>query len=203
MKNPLVLSCIVSGLAIAGLTQGHAQGTVTFIFDQQSATESTGGGSAVVIQANQPLGQSFTPSLSSVGFIRLALSDPTFNSLGATFVVNLRDGSITGNILGTSDSVTMPDRFAGYVDFFFATPVSITPGTQYYFQPSLGSGDASWTIRSYNAYAYSGGTAYNNGIAAPGFDLWFREGIIVPEPSSGALLMLGLCAIAARRRWSS
>jgi hypothetical protein len=194
--------CIAAFTGIL-LTAMELNGQGSYVYDQQSATESTGGGSPIIFQSNQPYGQSFTPTLSSVGFIRLATADASLNSMGVTLVVNLRDVSINGTILGTSDPVSMPDGFAGYANFFFSTPVSTTPGTQYYFQPSLVTGDASWTIRSYNGYGYSGGTAYANDVVSPGFDLWFREGIIVPEPSSGALLMLGLCAIAARRRWSS
>jgi hypothetical protein len=200
MNARLIISKI---LLLSALLDAHGQGTVTFNYDQQSATESTGGGIASVIQANQPLGQSFTPTLMSVDFIRLSLSDASFNSVGATLLVYLREGSITGNILGTSDPMTMPDRFSGYVNFFFSTPVSVNPGTQYYFQPWLVSGDPSWGIVAYNAYGYPGGTAYANGVAVPGQDLWFREGVVVPEPSSGVILLLGLCALAARRRWSS
>jgi hypothetical protein len=85
------------------------------------------------------------------------------------------------------------------MDFFFSTPVSLTPGNQYYFQPSVTTGDASWTIRAYNAYGYTGGTAYANGVALPGSDLWFREGVVVPEPTTAALFTLALAALALRK----
>ncbi len=41
------------------------------------------------------------------------------------------------------------------------------------------------------AYNYSGGTAFVDGLAVPTKDFWFREGIVVPEPCSPALLLLG------------
>ena len=167
----------------------HGQGT--FVYDQQSATESTGGGGTVVIQANQPLGQSFTPTLTSIGFIRLFVGDTTLNGLGATLVVNVRANSITGAILGTSDAVAMPDGFFGYPNFFFPTPVAVTPNDTYFFQPVLQSGDSTWAVVAYNAYNYSGGMGYANGLANPTIDLWFREGIIVPEPGAVALVLVG------------
>ena len=171
-----------------------SQGTVTYIYDQESATESTGGGSSLIIQSNQPLGQSFTPTLSSVGFIRLATRDPFFNGVGATLSVNLLSGSIVGPVLGSTDPVFLTDTFAGYTDFIFSTPVSVTPGVTYYFQPIVQTGDT-WTLRSYN-YLYPNGTAFANGVASPGFDLWFREGLIIPEPSSAWLALVGAGVLA-------
>ena len=167
-----------------------AQGTVTFVYDQQSATESSSGGSATTIQTHQPIGQSFTPTLSSVGFVRLFTGDRTNNNgIGATLSVNLMSGSITGPVLGSTAAVGLQDSFVGYTDFVFATPVDVTPGTLYFFQPIVQSGDT-WAIINYN-YSYPNGTAFANGVASPGFDMWFREGIIIPEPSSAWLALAG------------
>jgi hypothetical protein len=200
MNARLVIGVV---LLLSLLLNVQGQGTVSFSYDQQSATESTGGGAALIINANQPLGQSFTPLLSQVGFVRLALVDGSVNGVGFTLSLDFLSGSITGPILGSSTPVTQTDGFIGYVDFFFSTPINVTPGTPYYFRPLLMSGDSGTTLRVYNAYGYAGGTAYINGVASSGNDLWFREGVVVPEPSSGAILLLGLCAFAARKRWSS
>jgi len=168
-----------------------AYGQGTFIYDQQSNTESgttEGGGN---LQSNQPFGQSFTPTFSSVGFIRLKLYDfDPGNSLGATVYVNLLAISITGTVLAASSPVFMPDDFLGYTDFLFLTPVSVTPGTTYYFQPVVQSGDA-WIAAWGGSSSYSNGTAFSNGQAVPFQDLWFREGIVVPEPSPSWLILLG------------
>jgi hypothetical protein len=40
-------------------------------------------------------------------------------------------------------------------------------------------------------YNYPGGTAFYHGVSDPTEDLWFREGIVVPEPSSIFLLLTG------------
>src|SRR5262245_18890354 len=117
-------------LSLAAIT-ANAQGA--FIYDQQSATEATAGGGAAFIQRLQPFGQSFTPTLPSVGFIRLLLSDAGVNGLSSVVYVNLRSNSITGPVLGSTEPVFLPDGFgvfgsSPYTNFFFATPVPVNPG---------------------------------------------------------------------------
>jgi hypothetical protein len=95
--------------------------------------------------------------------------------------------------LGTSDPVSTPDGFGngtrGFADFFFSTPVPVTPGTTYFFQPVVVSGDL--LDLADDIYRYSGGEAFASGVAFPNADFWFREGLVVPEPSTWALLLLG------------
>ena len=171
-------------------------GQPTFLYDQQSAVEGANAESAAGITPSQPFGQSFTPMFDSVGFIRLWLIEGNpGNGTGATVFVNLRSNSITGPILAASDLVFLPDGFGppgnrGYPDFFFTNPVPVTPGVTYYFQPVIQSGDGVVAFTE-NTYHYSGGNAFYQGLAAPNNDLWFREGVVVPEPSSIALILLG------------
>jgi hypothetical protein len=146
------------------------QGTFTFIYDQQSATETDIVEGAISnLKIYQPVGQSFTPALS--------------------LDVILRSDSISGPILGTSDPVSLAANTSGYPNFFFPTPISVTPGTTYFLQLGLLSGNEGVGL----AYPrqYLGGSEYVQGIASPGGPLWFREGIVVPEPSTWALLLLG------------
>jgi hypothetical protein len=95
----------------------------------------------------------------------------------------------------------MPYPFAhGITDFFFPTPVVITPGTTYYLQPVVQSGNSQWGLIA-DAYGYQGGTLFWNGAPDPnGNDAWFREGTFVPEPSSGLLVLLGIAGMCAARR---
>jgi hypothetical protein len=146
------------------------------------------------------MGQSFTPALSSVGFVRLRVGDGAFNSLGATVYVNIRSDSITGQILASSDAIVMPEAFADFPDFVFPSAVAVTPGHTYYIQPVLQSGDPSFYVRVYNSYNYAGGTALDSGTALPFIDFWFREGIIVPEPSSAVLTLVGGALFVLLRR---
>ena len=166
-----------------------ARGQASFVYDQQSSTNvniilGTGG----VIPQSSGNGQAFTPGFSSIDFIRLKLYDGnTNNGLGATLYVNLRSSSITGPILSSTSPVALADGFGGTVNFFFSTPVLTSQGETYYFEPIAKSGDT-WLIDT-GPYNYPGGTAFVQRIAYPGGDFWFREGLIVPEPSSLTLLI--------------
>ena len=45
-------------------------------------------------------------------------------------------------------------------------------------------------------YNYTGGTAFSQGVPSPdGTDLWFREGSVVPEPSTLPLAVIGAGAL--------
>jgi hypothetical protein len=171
--------CFVAVLLSASLSV-HAQGT--FIYDQQSADENHYQDGGVTFGAEP--GQSFTPSFDSIGFVRIYI----YGGGGSgTFSVTLRSDSITGTILASTTPVSI--TVGGPVDFFFPSPVSITPGKAYYFQPTIQAVSGGFGIFVAN-YNYSGGTAFINGNP-DARDLWFREGIIVPEPSSLALLLIG------------
>src|SRR5450759_118257 len=114
----------------------HGQGT--FIYDQQSSTEANYQEGGADIQQNQIIGQSFMPQLSSVGFIRLFIYNGVLGDTSAATVhINLRTNSISGMILSSTTPVSVPSGslFAGPLDFFFSTPVPVTPGFSYYFQP--------------------------------------------------------------------
>src|SRR6266567_12350 len=155
-----------------GIASGFAQGT--FVYDQQSSTESFPGEANALIQPDGPVGQSFTPSLTAVGFIRLDLFDwNNNNGKGATVFVNLRANSIGGTILGSSTPVFMPDGFAvhsgGFTNFFFQTPVSVTPGTTYYFDLVAQAGSDTWGVRRYFFGSdYPGGTEFISGLPGIG-----------------------------------
>jgi len=181
----------------------YAQGS--FVYDQQSSDENSPGEVVAGIQASQPIGQSFTPAFSSVGFIRLQLSDLNpGNGLGAAVYLNLRTDSINGPIIGSTDPVFLPDGFlgpnlTGFTNVFFNTPASVVPNTTYYFQPVVQSGDVIIIGRYIPASDYTGGTEFLQGL--PGSDdLWFREGIFVPEPAALSLLFVGASMAVWRHR---
>ncbi len=188
-------------LALCTATSAFTQGTL--FFDQESSTDETfnGGGASLLFYGS--VGQSFTPSLSSVGFIRLRVTDGVRNNgIGGTLSVSLRANAINGMLLGTSSSVALSDNFNGSVNFVFPTAVPVTPGIIYYFQATLLSGD-DWGLRSLSQSAgdsnYIGGVFYGGNQPFSGADLWFREGIIVPEPTVLTLLVGG-CGLMFLRR---
>ena len=198
MKTRLCFTLVI--VVIVGI---RARGQGTFIYDQQSSDESRPAESVAGIQANQPIGQSFTPILTSVGFVRLQLLDLNpGNGLGATLFINLRTSSIAGPILGSTDLVFLLDGSpgpAGFVNFFFSTPLSVVPSTTYYFQPVVQSGDIILIGATIPGSDYAGGTEFIQGQAGND-DLWFREGIVVPEPGAWALLLVGCGLLAWQRR---
>ena len=177
-------------------------GQGTFVFDQQSSTDETppplnAGGARIQGYPDYGFGQSFTPSLSSVGFIRLLLADAnTSDSIGALVYLNLRS-SVNGSIIGTSSSVTMLNGFSGPENFFFSTPVPVAAGSSYYFEAVEQTGGP-WNMFGIGD-TYPRGSAYNAGSPQVG-DYWFREGIVVPEPSPVALLLLSSGALWFHRR---
>jgi hypothetical protein len=169
------------------LFMASCHGQAIFTYDQQSADEANflEGSSPL---GPQPFGQSFTPSLSSVDFIRIFV---TGGALGdGTIYVNLRGDSITGPVLGSTSPVTVSLATQGFVTFFFGSPVAVAPGTTYFFQPVLQSGGG-WAVNTSQFYNYAGGTLYSDGVASANVDMWFREGIVVPEPSSTVLVLVG------------
>jgi len=188
--------------AILVLAAYGAYGQGTLVFDQQVNPLTAPGGFQNIVP--DPSGQSFIPTFSSVGFVQFYFTDAGNNSLGSTIAVNLWSGSIgTGTLLGTSASVSMPDLFTGQSTFFFTAPIDLNPGTTYYFQPVIQSGDP-FQI-GVGGLTYPNGQAYFQGTAHPNLDIWFREGIVVPEPSIFSLSILGLfgfCVLSRSQRRS-
>jgi hypothetical protein len=192
-----VFGILLGAVLLAGTITAWGQGTL--VVDQQTGQSLAGVG--VVIQTNTPVGQSFTPSLSSVGYVALMLADNTPDTGSATVYVNVRSGSITGTVLGTTTSVSLPAAAGGYqmVDFYFPITISLSPGTTYYFDVNQSSGTP-WLVNIYG-YEYAGGTAFLKGAALTQDDLWFQEGVVVPEPSVAWLVLVGGGIFFSARRW--
>ncbi len=188
-----------TGLLLASLT---ASGQGEFIYDQQSSTnEAYPPGQTQEIQPYQPFGQSFIPNLSAVGFVRLFVADSVFsNGSDATISVNLMANSITGSILAATSPMHLSGNSFGYITFYFANPVAVTPGVTYYFQPIVASPD-NWRTALLPGFTYVNGTAFVNGLASSSVDLWFREGIVVPEPSAAFLILFGVGLAGCWHRW--
>lgn len=142
----------------------------------------------------QDVGQSFTPTLTSLSWVELYMEGGHIAGRpSATVLVRIRQGSITGPILATSGSQTVSDNYFDYLHFDFATPVALTPGQPYVIQPKVTSASVSFYTDGRRQDTYSGGTAIFNVSPDQSADLMFREGI-VPEPSSSAAIAIMVVA---------
>jgi hypothetical protein len=205
---------LTAAIFIAASLQAHAQGTL--VYDQQSTNVPVSPFNNYVdglyIQT-APLTQSFTPSLSAIGFVQFEFEDvPGNGNNGATVYVNLWTGSPNINsatFVSSTTPVFMQDGFmndglgvAGVTNFYFSTPITLTPGQTYYLQPIVQSGDNPWAIVTIGD-TYPNGQLYGSGaFFQPSTDLWFREGVTsVPEPTALALIGLsGILAYVFKRR---
>ena len=120
--------CLTAQLVFA-LSALVASGQGTMIYDQQSATNQgpAGGDAGAPIGWQQPMGQSFTPALSAVGFVQFKFADPSRgDGVGATVYVNVLADFISGTVLASTTPVFMPDGFFwGTTSFFFSAPVPV------------------------------------------------------------------------------
>ena len=180
---------------------GWSQSTLEY--DQQTITADGSPGYGVgagidFYDSYSPWGQSFTPSLDAVGFIALPMDDPTAGFGGATVWVNLMSGSVSGPVIGSTEPINLTGGFNGTFYFYFPTAVAVTPGVQYYFTAEEAFGGTGVNIVS--SFSDYPGSIYENGVPVyPGTSIFFREGIVVPEPASTVLVLLGIGALALFR----
>lgn len=144
------------------------------------------------IQFFTPIGQSFTPQLTSLNFFDVFTEDfGTSNGMGATLEIEIFSG-VLQNLLGTSQPTVLPDNFAGPTHFIFANPVPLVPGNLFSAQVIVTSGD-NWGLGSSGGpnSSYPGGDEILLGSPQTNNDLWFQEGITTTTPEPSTLLLLG------------
>lgn len=151
------------------------------------------------IQASGPMGQEFTPAMSSLDSVELHIMDLSLGGVGGgNLITKIRAGTIAGALLGTSEVLSLPDGFKGVAHLDFASSVALTPGNLYVIEAIVQTGV--WGIGSSGgpSPAYPGGRQIIEGAPTENNDLWFREGPIVPEPAG--LGLIGLAMMVVRRR---
>lgn len=160
------------------------RGQGTFVWDQGFTNNIT---DAYGLLTNTPLGQPFTPTESSMDAAAFFLSVANLGTDGDV-EIEVRNGSVTGAIIGTSNPETVVGS-GGVYYFTFSSPVTLTPGAEYYLQPIEISGSR---IAAQLGNVLSGGQATFGGVTYHDLNFWFEEGVqVVPEPSLAALFFIG------------
>ncbi len=191
---------------------GFSQTTV----DQQFINEKNISWTSTNINFSSPIGQSFTPSLASIDFIRIRLRDFFSNSSGATYRINLYSGiGMSGLQLGTTESISFAEGFGAGDDnkgeiaqFNFSQSIILSPVGSYTLSIEHVSGDNFFLCGDISSGStYSGGSAMESGSPLSMGDYWFQEGIVtVPEPTCipflFGLFLLLLCKKHRTRRCS-
>ena len=168
------------------------------VVDQASGTTNELVTTSSRLPDNQ-IAQSFTPSLSAVGFVQLQTSIFA-NSSGEMVVINLRQNGFNGAILSSTDPVFLVNKITQINTFYFPVNIPVTQGQLYFFEPVLLS-SGSLDIGTKSPSGYLGGDLWSNGLMDPQADLWFREGLVVPEPEPIFLLFAGVAVLVGWRGW--
>ena len=169
-----------------------------------------GGPTGGVFIATNDVGQTFTPTLNSLGVVELWLMD-TGPEDGTTNTLILSIRELDGTVLGSSAPQTFSDTYGDGVPvlthFDFA-PITLVPGTKYVIGfdvtttglvVDLGIGG-----HAPGTYVQGGIRRWSNGIESQAADFSFLEGPAarVPEPASIMMFAVGLLGYAGRRRFA-
>jgi hypothetical protein len=132
--------------------------------------------------------QSFTPLLPSIDFIQVSLVVEQTNAL--TFYFNLREGGPNSPIFASTVPAVLSNRGTEKKTFYFPNSVPLILGNIYFFEP-VDASKGLMNINYLSPSSYTRGDLWSNGVKDPDADLWFREGVIVPEPSALLLVNFG------------
>lgn len=146
-----------------------------------------------------PIGQEFVPSFDSLDFVDLMLYGGGGTSTG-TFAIRVHADSITAPILATSLPTLRNDGLERVTHFEFGSTVPLTAGNRYVIELSQLSVDSwEWGVAETGGGYDSGRMVWGGLPSVQGGDLWFREGTVVPEPTVGALLAVGIAFLSLFR----
>lgn len=168
--------------AIASSSKAQAEsqklpGLAEFVVDQSNIVLTHGFSYNIFLA---PMGQQFTPSLYALDAIELQVEDASCSlsgSAGGNLKLNLREATITGKIIGTTEAAHFVNCFRGTTRFNFPSFVPLTPGQTYVIEAVHVSGHTSVLYMNESPDNYAGGDFIMNGTVRTGKDLWFREGL--------------------------
>ena len=160
----------MTGLAVQLASAGQ------LFVDQQNLTSISGSWSATLLS---PIGQEFVPDRSALDAVELMLANTdTSAPYPADVELNIREDSVLGPVIGTSDPLTMLFGTYGATHFEFQSSVPLTPGRTYVIEIVVFPGGGNIGVGGgWSGTTYTQGRFVVQGEPATGNeDLWFREG---------------------------
>lgn len=169
----------------------------SFVVDQSHTTAPFQG----YTLPGQLVGQEFVPTLASLDSVELQMNSQS-SSLGSA-LINIRAGNIVGAILGTSNTLAMTNvgNPLQLYHFDFPGSVPLVPGNTHVIEVVHAAGGSVGVFLGggLGLGTYAAGHAIAFGVQQIDDDLWFREGPVVPEPSTATLTALALVGLLAHR----
>jgi hypothetical protein len=176
MKTIARLARFTLFLTIAVPSVRHASASQLFV-DQQNLPSISAGWSATYLG---PIGQEFVPQYSALESIELMLANTdTSSPFPADVELSIREDSILGTVIGTSDPLSLPFGTSGVAHFEFRSTVRLTPGRTYVIEIVTFPGGGNVGVSGGWSGGYPQGRLIVAGEPIPltdGSDLWFREG---------------------------
>jgi hypothetical protein len=147
--------------------------------DQENLVALSAGWSAVYLA---PIGQEFVSDRSKLDAVEVFASNTDMSSpLPADVAINIREASISGQVLGTSLPVSLSFPSSGVVQFQFQSSVRVVPGRVYVIEIVVSPGGGNVAVSGGWTGNYSRGRLILQGEPIPmsdNSDLWFREGTL-------------------------
>ena len=180
MKKAKILFLVICGILLLALPLNSNGATETQ--DQNDGCAAPTGGDSLSDVTKFPMYQVFAPTMNKLTKVRLL-----FGGVNTpTIVLTVKD--MSGNPLGQTSSVVS----AGWVDFTFASVISLTPSLSYQIHLTReATANVSWNFCQ--PAAYGGGYAVTGGVIIPDKDYNFQtygynQGSLSPSASSSVII---------------
>ena len=170
MRFIAVAGVIAVVFASANLPLASAHAAVDQTTDQCFTTP----GGAVDITYAGPVGQSFRPTRARLTGVDIALQDFDVDSVNPTVRIQIREGTISGLVVGQTTSVVPDGINQEWWHIDFPTDVLVTPGNTYVIHVSLvGVGQNLVIFHTGPPDPYVDGSWIFQGSESPHVDLCF------------------------------